>query len=268
MRHFRILAVLVFLMSLTGCGAKYFMDRMAPDTTAEAKGNFDDLRHGHFDRVGAVLDPSIDRTHLQENLEKIAALVPAQEPVSVHTVGIHTQCNSGTGCNTRVILEYQFPSKWLIVDTVVHRQDGKTTITSIYVRPLSQSLEQANRFTLRGKHPQQYAVLIAAACSFAIMVFALVLCIRTPMESYKWLWIVLILLGAPRIAVNWTTGALSYQILAGLALPAWISSQIYGPWTVSVSLPLGAIAFLVMRDTLKKSRAPLSDDSRRMTVSA
>ena len=62
-------------------------------------------------------------------------------------------------------LEYEFPGKWVITQMVVHSQDGKSAITSFYVEPESESLEAANRFTLRGRQPVQYVILSAGIVS-------------------------------------------------------------------------------------------------------
>jgi hypothetical protein len=160
------------------------------------------------------------------------------------------------GCDTRVTLEYEFPGKWVITQMVVHRSDEKFTITSFFVQPETESLEAANRFTLHGRQPVQYAVLVVAVVSMVVMIYALVLCIRTPLERRKWLWIIVILLGAGKLAVDWTTGEISSHIFWVSILPAGMSAQLYGAWTVSVSVPLGALLFLIRRGGLRKKGDP------------
>ncbi len=138
---------------------------------------------------------------------------------------------------------------------VVHSQNGKSAITSFYVEPESESLEAANRFTLRGRQPVQYVILSAGIVSIAVMLYALVLCIRTPMEKRKWLWIVIILLGLGKVAVDWTSGEISYHIFWISIPPAWMGAELYGAWIVTVSVPLGALPFLVLRGRLRKPTA-------------
>jgi hypothetical protein len=243
------------LASLTGCSAKSILDRIAPETAQEAKTTFDYLRHGQYDRIEPSVDSSVERGYLYAELTRMAANVPPQEPISVKTVGAYAECETRKGCTTRVSLEYQFPAKWILVEMVVHSQSGRSSITSFYVEPESESLEAVNKFTLQGKTKLQYAILGAAILSLMVMLYALVLCIRAPMKKHKWLWIILILLGAGKVGVNWTTGTVFYHIFWISILPSGISSELYGPWNLSVSLPLGAMLFLIYRNRLRKPDA-------------
>jgi hypothetical protein len=255
MARLRLLVALLLSALLAGCSAKSIMDRVAPETVQELKTNFDYLRHGQYDPIEAALDPAIDRSTVRANLTAMAAKIPAQEPLSVKTVGAYAQCETRKGCQTRVTLEYEFPGKWVITQMVVHSQNGKSAITSFYVEPESESLEAANRFTLRGRQPVQYVILSAGIVSIAVMLYALVLCIRTPMERRKWLWIILVLLGAGKVGVDWTTGEISYHIFWVTILPAGMGAELYGAWIVTVSVPLGALLFLVLRGRLRKPTA-------------
>jgi hypothetical protein len=256
MARFYRLAGILLLSVLSGCNAKSVMDHVAPETVQELKTNFDHLRHGQYDQVESALDPGIERSSARTNLTKMAALIPAQEPVSVKTVGAFARCDTRTGCDTRVTVEYEFPTKWVITQMVVHSKDGKSTVTSFRVQQESESLEAANRFTLRGRRPVQYLILGAGIVSIAVMIYALVLCIRTPMRKRKWLWIIVTLLGVGKLGVDWTTGQISYHILWIAILPAGMGSQLYGAWIVTVSLPLGALLFLVRRERLRKADTP------------
>jgi len=270
MRRVRLLITLSLMAGVTGCGLRSMLDRVAPETVSIAKTNLDFLRRGQFDRIEPSLDQSIDRNGLTDKLAAMAAQIPKQEPVAIKTVGAFAECDTRKGCETRVTLEYEFPSGWLMVTMVVQRLDGKSGITRFYVQPLSESLEQTNRFTLRGKGPVQFALLVMALVSMALSVYALVLCVRTPMAKRKWLWIIFILLGVGRVGVNWTTGELFHNYAWISILPAGTYGQPYGPWTVMVSIPLGAILFLILRDRLRKPAAqpPPSDEAPPALASA
>ncbi len=113
------------------------------------------------------------------------------------------------------------------------------------------SLASINAFTLKGKSPKHLAYLslavLAAVCSLAGAFLALV-------GGLRWWWVFVAALGFVRFAINWTTGEtmiqpVSFQFLsAGFVRPGFV-----GPWTLSFSLPLGALlVFLKWR----RSRAP------------
>lgn len=251
MRHFRLLFATLLLIGITGClGA--WLNHLAPETVAEAKSQFDFLRDGQFDRFAAALDPSIDRQTLREKLTAMTALIPAGNPESVKTVGAWSECDTRTGCDTEVTLEYQFPGKWVLVQMTLHRVNEKSTITAFHIQRLGDSLEHFNRFTLIGKTPLQYAILLMTLVALAVTLYALVLCIRTPMARRKWLWIIFILIGFGRVDMNWTTGEVSHKTFHVLLLSSGTFGQPYGPWIFMVGIPLGAILFLIFRDRLRK----------------
>jgi len=249
---------LCLVVGLCGCSGQSMLDRIAPETTREAKTNFDYLRHGQFNLIEPSMDASIDRSTLHDKLQEMANVIPAGEPISVKTVGAHAFWDSRKGTDTKVDLEYQFPNKWVLVEMAVHTQDGKSAITNFYVQRDAVSLEDANRFTLFGKQPVQYVILGAAIGSLALMIYALVLCIRTPMEKRKWLWIILVFVGVAKVGVDWTTGETFYRVFYVFVPAATAGKELYGPWSISLSIPLGAILFLLLRDRLRRPEAPTS----------
>jgi len=252
MNRLRLLFVLGLIAALNGCGVTPIADRIAPETVQKAKTNFDYLRHAQYDRIEASVDASVERSYLRAELIRMAAKVPPGEPISVKTAGAYVECNLRRECDSRVTLEYKFPTQWALVQMVVHTQNGISAITSFWVDPESESMDAATRFTLRGIGASQYELLAAAIISILVMVCALVFCIRTPTRMRKWMWIVVILLAVGRIEINWATGAVHFHIFRISILSAWLAPDLYGDWILSVSLPIGAFAFLIFRSHFKK----------------
>ena len=73
------------------------------------------------------------------------------------------------------------------------------------------------------------------------------------MERRKWIWILFILFGIGQFAINWTTGQWSVKLLQLQLFGAGTFAPLFGPWTVFVSLPVGAIIFLLQRKKLMKA---------------
>jgi hypothetical protein len=142
---------------------------------------------------------------------------------------------------------------------IFHTQDDITVVTSFSDYAESESLEEANRFTFTGKEPVQYVILAAAIGSLALMIYAFVLCIRTPMEKRKWLWIILVFVGVAKVGVDWTTGETFFRLLYIFIPAATAGKDLYGPWSISVSIPLGALLFLIYRERLRRHIAPASE---------
>jgi hypothetical protein len=94
------------------------------------------------------------------------------------------------------------------------------------------------------------ALLTCAEALFCL--YAFVLCLRTPIARYKWLWVLFTLVGVTTLRFDWSSGhfafvPLSAQFLFGVSATA----TPYGPWVLSVSIPLGAIWFLAKRRSLR-----------------
>ena len=84
-----------------------------------------------------------------------------------------------------------------------------------------------------------------------LIVWSLIRWIKTPMRSFKWLWIIFILVGFCVLSLNWSTGEVAIQIVT-IRVPVVTPGRAgpYAPWTLTVSVPLGAIVFLLWRGAL------------------
>src|SRR5262249_47184155 len=143
--------------------------------------------------------------------------------------------------------EFNFGGKWMLINVALKEQNGRKTVVGFHVDREPSSLEARNHFTPYGKNPGQYAVLVAMAVVIVLIIWALVSCIRTPIPRRKWLWILFVLLGFCDLTVNWTTGQYTFQPLYVHLLGVGAMAAPFGPWMLSVSLPLGAVIFLLRR---------------------
>ena len=135
------------------------------------------------------------------------------------------------------------------MDVLIKRTGGASTILAFRATTIADSLEHLNRFSLVGKSALQYGVLGLALVAPIFSFYVLVLCLRTKNLNRRWLWAIFILVGVGKLGVNWTTGALTFTPLA-VQVPcggATTTIGAYGPWVVTVNLPLGAILFLRKR---------------------
>lgn len=82
-------------------------------------------------------------------------------------------------------LEYEFPNQWLLATLEKHEQSGTSRLTRFNFSLIPESVEHAYRFTLFGKQPVYYVVLLLALAALAFSIYALIACIRTPMEKRK-----------------------------------------------------------------------------------
>lgn len=243
--RFSWLGGIAFCAFLVGCDSATLVKKWTPpENESTARRYVDLLQQGKLDQITRDLDPSLwGEPNAQDTFAKMAAIVPAGIPESVKVVGVHISQGPGYS-TTGITLEYQFPRKWLLLEVVTKKEGNVSTVVGFHVTPLSDSLENLNKFTLVGKSAVQYSILALAVCSLVFSFYVLVLCIRPKDGKAKWLWMPFILVGVEKLAVNWTTGQLTFGVLA-IQIPCiTVSRPPYGPWTVGAWLPLGAILFL------------------------
>jgi|ERR1700677_567059 len=265
MRRFPLLLCGLLLVILCGCVGKGFLNTFtSPEDEAVAKNHISLLRDDQFDQIRKDIDPKIKDGFTHDIFEKMRAYIPDGEPLTVKEVGLEEYVSSGSSsCN--ITYEYQFPDKWLLINVAVRKVHDVSTIFGIGVRPMSDSLEHWYRFTFEGKGAIHY-VILALACAVPLFIlYALIVCCRTKMKKRKWLWIIFIIVGFGGVTLNWTTGRLSssdatvrsndktvfipffsFYLLGAAAVRA----APYGPWMLTVSLPLGAALFLMRRKQL------------------
>jgi hypothetical protein len=250
MRKVMIAVVLLVAAMAAGCNQSDMMKAMVPPADQQTATHYIDLLRQHqFDPIEKDIDPSIRPPNMHDVLVHMAAEMPPQNPVSVKVIGFNRSIVNGVG-STNVTFEYQYPDRWLMANVAIKKANGVSTIIGLNVNPLPQSLEASHQFTLGGKTAVYYGVLALAALAVIVTFFALVLCVRTRIAKRKWLWIIFILVGFGKFSLNWTTGHWVFMLLSIQLFSASAFSQMYGPWIVSVSFPLGAVCFLVRRKQL------------------
>jgi hypothetical protein len=245
----RYLMLLLSLVVIEGCSRDQVLQKFSsPEDQATARGYIDRLRAHDFDEIEKAADKSIKSPALRATLEQMSRLIPTGEPTSVKVVGAQKFYASGaTTVNTT--FEFDIGGRWFLINLATKAKDGAKTIVGFRVLPEARSLDDQNRFGLSGKAPVQYTILGAAIAAALISLYALVLCIRTKLPGRKWPWVVFILLGIGKVWVNWNTGAWGAVPISVQLFSASAFSAMYGPWMVSASVPLGALAFLIYRGT-------------------
>jgi hypothetical protein len=250
------LVVGLCVVFLAGCNRDALIHKYAPpQTQVEAEGYFNQLRNHQMDQLEGELDTSLGSPEeIRETLARMVEVFPQGAPMSVKLVGYNRVELADVETN-RISLEYEFPQKWLIADVTTQKRGEFTTVTEFHVSQVQAPLEVVNGFTLRGKGVAHYAMLLLWVLAIAVQLFAFYECIRTEMKELKWFWLIFIAFGVGRVTMNWATSETSFQLL-NVQIPASMAwAAFYGPWILSVSLPVGAIVFLAKRRSLAVSAA-------------
>lgn len=233
------------MLLASGCSRQELIQKFASaQDQAMAKQYMDDLRENAIGKIEAHIDPSIQSPTLPATLQRMAALIPHEAPNSVKLVGAQSMHTAGR-ITRNLTFEYGFHDTWILLSVATQEVSGRTTLIGLHVEPLAQSLEEQNRFTLVGKSTLQYTILALTALLPLLTLYALVVCVRRKLPGRKWPWILFILFGVGKLAVNWTTGAWAVGPISVQLFSASAVQPLYGPWTLAVSIPLGAIVFLL-----------------------
>jgi len=233
---------------LSGCDFTGLAERFIPEAEAEfAKAHFELLRLGDVDQVVAELNSQIVDDSVREKIEAVVEYVPDDEPLGFEVVGANTHLANGTRTVT-LNIQYEYPDQWLVFTISVDSSNEPFKVNSINANLLEQSLAEINAFHLTQNGPIGILLVIlgAAVPVFCIVVF--VVCLRTPIPKGKWRWAIFTLLGVMTYQINWTTGQMGFTPMHIQLLGAGFArSGFYGPWVLGVSIPFGALVFLLKR---------------------
>lgn len=256
-RH--LYAMLVFV-ALAACGMPVTPDAFRQTPEAQFLNSIvDRVASRDFDSIEAQLHPSVSPQEARVALQKVADALP-QEPITkVEAAGWTQTFNSGDAPTVVLAAQYTFgDSFWLVASAQLVGRPNEYRIAGFNMRIMGAPLEKINAFTLAGKGVGQYLFLVAAVAAFAVSVLALVRCARTRGLRRKWLWLVFIAVGFVAFSMNWTTGVAEMRPLSiNLMSAAVVRDGWLGSWTVTFSVPLGAIWFLIRHRN--KGRGPSQD---------
>jgi hypothetical protein len=216
----------------------------------------ENLRHQQLEPLEKEATEASRRQDLPTILNKMAAAFPNGKLTLIRTVGYEVVSDGAGDTSYFASFEYQFPERWVLVRLEWQRVSGNLRLNGLNLQLMGASIEKTNAFTFNGKGLVNYMIVCLAVLAPIFTLYTLYLCLRTPALKWKWLWALVILVGVGSLSLNWTTGdsrltMLTFKILS----VSWIRTG-YGPWVVSVGLPLGALVFLGWLTRLKKAKAP------------
>lgn len=251
------------LVFINSCSYEEMADKLVPQKESEfAQEYLQKLQSKEFDYVKKYIDPSIENQVTDKKLQDIANHFPEGDLISTELIGSQVnQFNSRWQGNFS--FEYQFANGWAVANAVVKKSNDELTVVGFNVYQTEASQKELNKFTLAGKSLLQYVVLVMAMAALLFTLVTIYFCIRTPIPRRKWLWVFFILIGIGSISVNWTTGQWNFQILNFRLFSAGIiSSGPFSPWTISASIPVGAILFWIKRKKFsEESNSNISSES-------
>lgn len=235
------------LLTLGACNKDEILQKFAsPQEQMLAKQYIRHLQLRQFEDIEKVVHPALRDPNLHKSLVQMADLIPVGEPSVVTLIGAQRHI-AGDDSSLNLTYEYGFSGKWILTNVAVKKRADGFSIIGFSVIPQLASIEEINQFSMKGKSSLHYLMLTLAVVFPALTLLALVICARMTLRGRKWPWILFILTGFGTLTMNWTSGAINFIPVSLQLFSASASSAFYGPWIVSISLPIGALCFLIFR---------------------
>ncbi|SEN03165.1 hypothetical protein SAMN02800694_2550 [Luteibacter sp. UNCMF331Sha3.1] len=246
----RGLAAIALALAIVGCSQEAMIEKFTPHPEAEeAKKAIDDWRTGNLTDLRPMLAQDLAAQVTDEQLAAMVAAFPHGAPRSAKVIGATTQFQSDTR-RYDITYEYDFDGRWLVASAVILKVGEAARIAGLHGEMRSQSMEQTNAFTLANKGGLHLLMLFLAIAAPVFCVVVCVVCVRTPFRRRKVAWALFTLVGVCTVHFNWTTGQANFSPLSVQLLAASTAAAPFGPWILGVSLPFGAIMFLIRRKAL------------------
>jgi hypothetical protein len=214
------------------------------DRDAQAHKAFVALSEGRF---GELIGDLPDRSKGLEELTTIRQLLPdAGGKVPVGEARTWSHVNAMDREHYTVARDYLYPNhaaRW--VTQMSKGQNGRWAINGMHLQVANEADLARAAFTLSNKGPAHLTVLSLAVLSASICL------VTSAIAAWRrqWLWMIASLFGIGTFVLNWTTGQWIIKPVSFMLLGAGFSKSgsILDPWMISVSLPLGAIAYWFTR---------------------
>jgi len=176
------------------------------DDVALTKATISSLAAKDFAVVRNRLDPWSGGVS-DQTIRQMSDVIGAQEPLSIETISSTEARNLQTGDgNSRILLEYGLPGKWVVVDAVVRTKAGAKQFTRFYFNVNALPLRELNAFHFFGKGPVQYLSLVVWLAAIMVTVWAMIVAFKRHGGWRRWALIVSMPMGlTPTVAVNWNT---------------------------------------------------------------
>lgn len=237
--------LLIGAVFLSGCGFRNITVIYVPkDADAFARDYLNMLKKGDIEGAIGSTNKDFLTDKARDQFLEVSRLLDKGELLSVEVVKFHNlKWYFSKEKKTLIDYQLQLEGAWVEAIVVVDGGDGAMSVSGLYVEPLPKSLREIHSENFYAKPPRQYMVAFIAFIVPIFIFYTLLICFAAPVK-FKPLWAALIILGVARLSLEWTTGQISFYPFSILFFGAEaVKDGIYGPWVLSFSFPLGAVAF-------------------------
>ena len=237
----RHIGVCLIVLALAACDLEKLA---AKDDVDFAKHYISLFQARDFDAIEAGLDPKLKDGALRTNLESIADYFPAEAPTKIELILFNSKSSLTGGPVTQSFrFLYHFPKQPIYMEIVFEKRGESRVVMGVHVLPPPQG--QTGLLSLSDLTPVKILFLTLAIANPLFILVVLGLCITTKTLKRKWLWAIFILIGFIGVTLDWSSGEITIQPLSFMVFGAAMNGGEGA--SLSLSVPLGAILFLVHR---------------------
>lgn len=250
----------LFLFLVAACSASNTIEKgLTPQERAVIRGAIGDISRGDSAALARRMPPEL--------LAKIPAAELAMNrampkpPLEISILNANWLI-AGPDRKANAVYQVRGQSGWALVEARTLTTAGRTSLTGIVVRPASSDPASLNGFMQTRPGPAHVMMLLAMIAAIAVTIAGLLRIWRTNLFKWRWLWTIGALIGVTTLRMNWTTGAFYFQPLFFQLFSAGAAkSPIYGPWMLSVSIPLVALVTLFWGRVRKENGVSFEADA-------
>jgi hypothetical protein len=241
-KRFGRVAPLAIAVALSACSADAALRRFTiPAHDSLARQFLNGVREDNLPSVDRFIGPESRKIPgLADSIRAAAAQLPIGPIDTVRLVGVNLMKRRDV---TSSILTYELhtPHGWGLATLRINEELGLRFVDGFTGQPLPESLEALNSFQRGLARPKTWIFLVIVIGMAAFSLGMAVAAMRAPIPRRVY-WAVLALVGAGGIAINWSTGEISSQLLTlRLFSSGVVRGGPAGPWVLSFSFPLGPI---------------------------
>jgi len=262
--------LMLCVMTFSGCTfQEFFTAKNDKETEAAdqlARSFLKTLKSGDMEAIASISTKSLTSPDAIKMLKAMAGQLEKREIVSIETVKarIISQYFSKT---TRTLMAYQLKldKGWMKALVVLDSTKGNTDfkVSTLYTEPIDKPMSELYAFTMTGVPTVNYLFLALTICTPIFILYMVSVCFRMHAPfMQKFMWILFILVGVGTLNFDWSSGRMGFRLFSALFLGASAyKDTIYGPWVLTLSFPVGAIAFFVYLSRVMKAQRSENNQS-------
>ena len=265
--------ILIILFTLYSCGnPSEFVEKMVPKAENNlGKSVIELLINGQIDSVYNLMESSYKTEDALDALTEISTYLTQKEPKSIELIKFYTSSthillssDSNLVDRKETILKYEleYEDYWILTEICILNIDGKLSISGIHTNSYNEPLEEINQFSIFSGSEVNIVFLLFALIELSLILYVLFIILKTKPKR-KWLWFVFSIFGFFKINTVWGTYTISIELFSiqffGVSL---VKPDLLDPYVLSISLPLGAILFLIKNKRKYKDRFPVESTSK------